>query len=516
MLLHAIVLSTGLCFQPAEKNVLPAINACDSVVRPQIHQALDLLRSAEQRHQLETKGLIAVYEGSVSIEGHYMRPGMVQTVPIQMELTVDASGHVIVMRETSGAPESRSTETTLIEGDRVASQASGERPFAQVPAFEAAGVRASTAGWLPATAVRAALDSAASCRPGASLKVGGHDCKPITYTDAAGRPCTLIFDEERRLVRIEHPHAHQWLGDACDWTSFDGCLKQDGLEMPSGVTRFTVQASTTTRFDLKLKSARRATIPAGAALLPEARRQDIPSWGRPGSTASGLEIVPVAAGVWMVESETADARVLAVERASDLFMLGAPNGDADCAAILRALRERFPDKPVGLVAFGHHHPSPSGGLRAIAAQGATIQAPRELETHVRSHLARPATFGAPAIAAPSNAPIELFDGETTIDCLNTSVRLINIREKSAHTFQYVVFYLPESGVLFQDDLGYVPTSGATRAGRRLAGLVEALDGLDVVPTRMIQLWPVKGALREVEWSLVAGLVQAERASAEKK
>ena len=49
-----------------------------------------------------------------------------------------------------------------------------------------------------------------------------------------------------------------------------------------------------------------------------------------------------------------------------------------------------------------------------------------------------------------------------------------------------------------------------RVGPRLMGLAEVLDVMQIEPKRLVQLWPVKGVLREVEWSVVADMVRAER------
>ena len=83
---------------------------------------------------------------------------------------------------------------------------------------------------------------------------------------------------------------------------------------------------------------------------------------------------------------------------------------------------------IGLAAFGHHHPSPSGGLRAFAAAGATIVAPRQLEPYVRGLLSRPTTLGTPAIAAPDDAKLELFDGAVALRAADVAVRVSRVIE----------------------------------------------------------------------------------------
>jgi glyoxylase-like metal-dependent hydrolase (beta-lactamase superfamily II) len=286
--------------------------------------------------------------------------------------------------------------------------------------------------------------------------------------------------------------------------------RREGAAVPRKISRFMVQSSVTVRYDLELKaiSVEAPTEPAGS--LPPQHRADVPGWGDAPSPAAGLEFVPLAPDAWTVEDAAANVRVLVIEREKDLVVLGAPDGDAVSGRFIRGIQDRFDERPIGIVAFGHHHPSPSGGLRAWAAAGATIVAPRGLEEHVRKQLSRPTSLGAPAVTAPVDAKLELFEDRTTIDCGRNTVELLDIKERSDHAFHYVVFHLPGPGVLFEDDLGYFPTTGAARASSRLVGLVDALNEAKIVPKRLVQLWPVRDVAREVQWTTIEELVKAAR------
>jgi len=494
---------------PKEAIDPPFVNSCDSVMIGSVRQAQErVVRAMEVHAGAKPQAMVMVYEGTFYHEAHLMKPGQLRTLPVWMELRVDDASRVAQMRVRVGAKDQTPIETSIFWNDRVARRAGPDTPFAELAGEELIEERSDACQWLPSSMLRQALDAAGTCRASQAITSDGHTLAPISFTDPAGRAWTMLVDEQGRVARVERVFAHPRLGDVCEWTTFTDWHEADGTRIPRRVSRFLVQGSTSQRFELSLVSVVPDADTPDARQLPPDRRSDIPNWG-----ASEMAWVELAPHLWSIEIPSVDSRVLLAEREQDLLLLGPTTGDDTCQALLREIKGRFPLKRVGLVAFGHHHPAASGGLRAIAASGTEIVAPRALEPYVRHMLGRSTALGAPAVAGPANAKITLFDGDTTVQSLAGEIRLINIAEMSAHTFQYVVFYLPDSGVLFEDDLGYFPTSGATRVGPRLLGLESELTRRGVTPTRLVQLWPVKDVLREVEWKTVAELVAAERARA---
>lgn len=494
---------------PASKEAAdpPFVNSCDSVVLDSVRHARQQVAKACTVHAgAKPQPLVVVYEGTFYHEAHLMRPGQLRTLPVWMELRVDHSSRVARMRVRVGPADQAPIETSVFWNGRVARQAGDAKPFVELGGEELRTERVDASHWLASSIVRQAIDGAGTCRAAAKIALDGTSLTPISFTDAAARAWTMLIDEQGRVARVERVFAHERLGDVCEWTSFSDWRKMNEANVPGKVARFLVQGSTTQRFELSLVSVAEDADSSDARQLPLDRRADIAHWG-----ASGMEWVELAPHLWSIEIPSVDCRVLLAEREKDLVLFGPTTGDDTCVALLKEIATRFPDKRVGLVAFGHHHPAAAGGLRSVAASGAKIIAPTSLEPFVNHMLTRATSLGTPAVAGPVAAKVTLFEGDTTITTLAGEVRLINIAEKSAHTFQYVIFYFPDSGVLFEDDLGYFPTSGATRVGPRLLGLEAELTRRGVTPTRLVQLWPVKDVLREVEWKTVAELVHAERA-----
>jgi glyoxylase-like metal-dependent hydrolase (beta-lactamase superfamily II) len=435
-----------------------------------------------------------------------MHPGDVRTTPVELELLVD--GQNFSLREISGPDGHPSTETTLILHDRIAEQSAIGQPFKELPKDQVAKSVTDTSAWLPSSILSAAKRAAPTCRANVSVGDQNGVLHTFTFADGAGRAFTVFLDKEHRVSRIENLAAHPRLGDVCNWTQFREWEKVGNVSVPRKLSRFITAPSVAVRYDLTLVDCKPGSMPESSFLLPAAHQTDIPTWGQ--VPAPELEYIQLAPTLWSVEVAASNSRIMVIEREKDLVLLGAPDDDAVCGSLITAFEARFAGKPIGLVAFSHHHPSPSGGLRALAATGATVLAPAALEFHVKQQLSRPTSLGMPAVAGPEQPRIQTFEHETTIEAGDATVRIIDIAEKSAHAFSYSVFYFPQQGILVEDDLGYFPTEGAARVSPRLLGLVDAIEALHIEPKHVIQGWPVRNARRDVDWSVVTDLVRAVR------
>jgi glyoxylase-like metal-dependent hydrolase (beta-lactamase superfamily II) len=99
----------------------------------------------------------------------------------------------------------------------------------------------------------------------------------------------------------------------------------------------------------------------------------------------GLRLVELAPGVQHVVGGSHNSMI--VEMKEYLVVFDAPVGDATSKWILDAARAKYPNKPVKYVVLTHHHMDHAGGVRAFAAQGATIVTGKGTAAHFRRVLA---------------------------------------------------------------------------------------------------------------------------------
>jgi len=105
--------------------------------------------------------------------------------------------------------------------------------------------------------------------------------------------------------------------------------------------------------------------------------------------SQGLRLVELAPGVQHVTGGTHHSLLL--EMRDHLIVFDAPVTDAQSNWVLNAARTKYPNKPVKFLVLTHHHMDHAGGLRAYAAQGATLVVGRGAAEHYRRVLAAPFT-----------------------------------------------------------------------------------------------------------------------------
>ena len=125
--------------------------------------------------------------------------------------------------------------------------------------------------------------------------------------------------------------------------------------------------------------------------------------------SAGLRLVELAPGVQHVVGGSHNSMI--VEMKEYLVVFDAPVGDATSKWILDAARAKYPNKPVKYVVLTHHHMDHAGGLRAFAAQGATVVTGKGTAAHFRRVLGAPFTRNPdlPARDLKSTPIIEVTD-----------------------------------------------------------------------------------------------------------
>src|SRR5437868_6952819 len=148
---------------------------------------------------------------------------------------------------------------------------------------------------------------------------------------------------------------------------------------------------------------------------------------------------------------------------------------------MRMLSQQFPGKPVKYAAVTHHHYDHTGGVRRIAAYGATVLVEKGHEgelrpllearhTHPQDELERRRSGQPPQ---PTGS-IEVYEGKKVISDGAQSLELYPFMG-SPHVEPMVMAYVPSAKALFQSDLWFPGTGGAGNpAAKQLLDTIKML------------------------------------------
>ena len=107
------------------------------------------------------------------------------------------------------------------------------------------------------------------------------------------------------------------------------------------------------------------------------------------SKGPGLRLQEVGKGIYHAVGGSHNS--LIVEMGTHLVVFDAPVSDWQSKWLLEAAKKQFPGKPVRYLVLTHHHMDHAGGLRAYAAEGATLIVGPGAAGHFRQVLAAPWT-----------------------------------------------------------------------------------------------------------------------------
>ena len=96
---------------------------------------------------------------------------------------------------------------------------------------------------------------------------------------------------------------------------------------------------------------------------------------------SPVTIARITDGVYLARAYSHNS--LVVEFPTYLAVVEAAYTDAQSATLARVLAEQFPSKPIRYAVVTHYHYDHTGGVRGLAAVGATILAAKEHEPMMR-------------------------------------------------------------------------------------------------------------------------------------
>jgi glyoxylase-like metal-dependent hydrolase (beta-lactamase superfamily II) len=351
---------------------------------------------------------------------------------------------------------------------------SGPNPAA-MPSVRVATVRKLNRLTSPLVLMRAALADPASVEVRQDETFESKTYHVFALTKEQPSPIRLFIDPDTFLpVKADTLEDDPYYGDTLHEVLYSDWQPQGAIMMPFKLTQrltglgrtITLQTEVRSKVenDVALSSdlfAIPAELRVAANAADAARGERMAQWflrrefgGFPSFTDQGLS-VPVnetrpGSGVFFVTGGTHNS--LIVERTDHLIVVEPVLYESRSQAVIAQIKTLFPNKPIRYVIATHFHVDHGGGVRAYAAEGATVVVGEASRAHFEAVLAAPHTVvpdslqnhpnKAEVLAVPTGGGLQLSDGAVAVySVLNQT-----------HAADMVVPFVPAENLLFVSDL----------------------------------------------------------------
>ena len=189
-----------------------------------------------------------------------------------------------------------------------------------------------------------------------------------------------------------------------------------------------------------------------------------------------VEFVQMAGGVYRVQGTSHNTIV--VETRDHLVAIEGPLYEERTAAVVKAIKERFPAKPIRYVIPTHHHLDHAGGIRAFMAEGATVVVPF-VATEFYARVARAPHTLRPDSLEKKGAAVVVESYGGGYRALTDGTQRVEIHPLPvSHAEDLQVIYLPHAKILIEAD-HVSPRKEQVRPAPRLREFVQAVDKLNL-------------------------------------
>lgn len=284
---------------------------------------------------------------------------------------------------------------------------------------------------------------AAAANKATLAQAGGR--RALTFTALGKYTVTGTLTDQNLVERVETRIDNPLLGDMVVESAYSEYRDVGGVKFPG---RIVDRLGGHPTLDITVGSVR----PNGAATLEIAAA---PPAGEGGGALKATS-ERLGSGVWVI---TAGLNSVLVEFTDHLVVVEALGNDARSHAVIAEVKRLVPNKPLRYLVNTHAHFDHSGGVRAFAAEGATILTHEVNKPFFEKVLTLPHRINPDSLSkSPRKAAVEGVGARRVLTDGTQTLELHHIRG-NLHNDGLLVAYLPRERVLVQAD-AFHPRPGA--------------------------------------------------------
>jgi glyoxylase-like metal-dependent hydrolase (beta-lactamase superfamily II) len=171
---------------------------------------------------------------------------------------------------------------------------------------------------------------------------------------------------------------------------------------------------------------------------------------------------------------------LIVATSDSLVAFEAPGDDGLSNWIIDAAARKYPGKPFRYVVLTHHHIDHTGGIRAYAAQGATIVVGKGDGDFFKKALAAPQSLNIYG-AKPITPNVIEVDGKWSMTVGGRTIEAYSL--DNPHAAGYLIPYVPDAKMGFVTDLWNPGPPVAAPANPNMIAIVRGLEKAGITPDK---------------------------------
>jgi glyoxylase-like metal-dependent hydrolase (beta-lactamase superfamily II) len=160
-----------------------------------------------------------------------------------------------------------------------------------------------------------------------------------------------------------------------------------------------------------------------------------------------------ADGLWYITGGSHHSA--AIEMKDHIIVVEGPQGDQRSVAVIAEVKKNIPNKPIKYLVNTHHHFDHSGGVRAFAAEGATIITHAINQPYYERAAANSRNFSPDRLAKSGKKPLFQAMGDNMV--LTDGSRTVELYQIAGNTHHdgLIMAYLRKEKILIEAD-AYTP------------------------------------------------------------